>query len=124
MSNQLDQMNLLDWKPPAARRTDPETCETAAKIAGMRASFNRLRVLALLIDGPLTDFELAAKTGIQQTSIGKRRGECKEHGLVEAMTDSAGKKVTRPSPTGSPALVWAITDKGREFYLLQRSQAA
>jgi DNA-binding transcriptional ArsR family regulator len=120
----IETLDLLSWEPPASRRTDPETCETAAKIAGMRASFNRLRVLALLIDGPLTDFELAAKTGVQQTSIGKRRGECKDHGLVEALRDDSGKVVTRPSPTRSPSTVWAITDKGRQFYLNQKSQAA
>lgn len=123
MIEQLDLVTMA-FAAPAVRRTDPETCETAAKIAGMRASFNRLRVLALLIDGPLTDFELAAKTGVQQTSIGKRRGECKNHDLVEALRDDSGEVVTRPSPTNSPSTVWAITAKGREFYLNQKSQAA
>lgn len=109
-------MDLFEWTPaPAARASDPVTCHQAAESAGMRASHGRLRVLQHLADGgPMTDFELAASTGVIQTSIGKRRGECRDHGLVEAVLDR-GTAVSRKSPSGSPAIVWQITDKGRAF---------
>lgn len=98
---------------PAARITDPVTSHEAAAIAHRGASHGRRLVLAALALRPMTDFELAAHTGWQQTSIGKRRGECVTAGLVEVLTDDKGNKVKRPSPSGSPALVWALTEKGR-----------
>lgn len=118
-----DQPGLLDWEPPAARRCDPETSHLAAARAKLGASHGRLMVLRYLAEGPKTDYELAAATGIQQNSIGKRRGECRDHGLVEVFTDATGVKETRPSPTGSPTLVWRITDQGREFYAKARASA-
>lgn len=76
--------DLLSWKPPAARATDPETSHTAAKNATLGASAGRLAVLrCLLTKGPLTDFELADVTHLQQTSIGKRRGECRDGQVAE-----------------------------------------
>lgn len=113
-----DQMNLLDWQPPAARHSDPETSQMAADRAALGASYGRLQVLGHLLCGPLTDFELAEKTGRQQTSCGKRRGECVDHGLVAPVFDAQGAAVKRPAPSGSLARVWAITDEGREFYRL------
>jgi uncharacterized protein YdaL len=67
-----------------------------------------LKAMHLLATHPagLTDFELAARSGLQQTSIGKRRGECMKAGLVEAAP------ATRPAPSGSLAQVWRITDAG------------
>jgi hypothetical protein len=111
-----DQMNLLDWQPSPARNSDPVTSHIAADRAGMKASHNRLMVLRHLIaSGPMTDFELAAVCGIQQTSIGKRRGECRDWYLVEQHKED-GEAVTRKSPSGSPALVWGITEAGRAFF--------
>lgn len=110
------QPSLLEWEAPAARRSDPETCHMAAASAALRASHGRIMALRHLMVRPPTDFELAAESGVQQTSIGKRRGECAKHGLVEVCTDADGKKITRPSPTNSPALVWQITETGRAFF--------
>lgn len=112
-----DQMNLLDWQPaPGSRNTDPITSHMAAERAQLTATPNRMMVLRHLIEGgPMTDFELADACGIQQTSIGKRRGECRDAGLVEQLQDR-GTAVSRKSPSGSPALVWQITDKGRAFF--------
>lgn len=96
---------------PIARNSDPTTSHAAAEHAALKAGTNRaiaLRALAEAGSQGLTDFELARVTSIQQTSIGKRRGELARIGLVE----SAG--ITRPSPSGSPAIVWRITAKGRE----------
>lgn len=124
MSDPLDQPDLLEWTPPpGARNSDPETCHAAAASAAIRASFGRMRALRQLSYGARTDFELAAATGVQQTSIGKRRGECVKAGWVEAQTDDTGRKVTRPSDSGSPAIVWQITAKGREFLASQREAA-
>ena len=80
-------------------------------------------VLKHLCDGPLTDFGLAAATGWQQTSIGKRRFECMKADLVDRYRDGKGNDITRPSPSGSPALVWCITPKGRAFYAEHRGEA-
>lgn len=110
----MEQADLLSWQKPNVRNSDPETSHMAAAAATLKASHGRLRVLQHLNAGPMTDFELAASTGVQQTSIGKRRGECRDHGLVEAVLDR-GTAVSRKSPSGSPATVWQITDKGREF---------
>lgn len=102
---------------PGTRATDPVTSHEAEAKVRPHASTGRRAVLsALALYGPLTDFELAERTGWQQTSIGKRRGECVAQGWVEAFTAPDGTKCKRPSPSGSPAIVWAITAKGREAH--------
>ena len=63
----------------------------------------------------MTDFELATRTGLQQTSIGKRRGECMAVGFVRAMTNADGTNVTRPAPSGSRAIVWTLTPQGVQW---------
>ena len=84
-----------------ARHTDPETSHNAAKVASRKAETNRLLALRMLREhGPMTDFALAELTGIQQTSVGVRRGELVKLGLVRATT------LRRPSPSGTPCIVW------------------
>lgn len=102
---------------PLARITDPETSKAAATLAAFKATKNRMIALATLREfGPLTDFELAEKTGIQQTSIGKRRGECVAAGLAAPQVScSTGKPLTRPAPSGASAMVWRITDAGLDY---------
>lgn len=95
------------------RTTDPVTSHEAEAKVRPHASHGRRLVLAALALRPATDFELAEATGWQQTSIGKRRGECVALGWVEAFTAPDGTKCKRPSPSGSPAIVWAITQAGR-----------
>lgn len=94
-----------------ARVTDPITSHLAAARAKTHASTGQRIALDALIraggDG-LTDFELAAWTGWQQTSIGKRRKELEEVGYVVPTL------FTRPAPSGSPARVWCVTDAGIE----------
>lgn len=98
---QSDQLNLLSWKGPGARRSDPETSHAAANQFRPREAHTN--VLAALREfGNATDFELAARLGLQQTSVGKRRGELRDAGLVE----DSGKR--RCSPSGSSAIVWKI----------------
>ena len=111
----MNQLSMFDetttlvgtrWTP-AARLTDPETSRIAAETNLPGRTNDRTRVLELLRrvhpDG-LTDYELAALTGKQQNSIGKRRSELTAAGLVEF----AG--FHRPSPTGSPCRVWKAVD--------------
>ena len=116
----MNQPSLLEWEaPPASRNSDPETCHIAAASAALRASHGRLRALRQLSYGARTDFELAAATGVIQSSIGKRRGELRDAGFVEAAIGTDGKTEKRPSDSGSPAIVWRITDKGRAFLAAQ-----
>ena len=93
------------------RRADHLTSIHAAQTAHRNAETNRMRALKIHAANPdgLTDFELAARCGIQQTSIGKRRGELVAAGMIERT------EITRPSPTGSAARVWKITRKGLEM---------
>lgn len=100
---------LFDFETPTARATDPQTSHEAAASVRPRAGSSRaLALVALAAAGShgLSDFELAARTGVPQTSIGVRRKELQRVGLVET-TDRR-----RPSPSGTPAIVWTITELG------------
>lgn len=106
----------IDFDAPAFRPSGRETSEAAAKDSGFKASVNRILAMRMLwIHGGLTDFELAEKTGLQQTSIGKRRGECAAAGLVGVVTDGEGNNLKRPAPSGSAALVWQLTADGLRY---------
>lgn len=85
-----------------ARSTDPDTSWAAAADALVNADTDRARVLEMHRAHPegLTDFELAELMGRQQTSVGKRRGELRDKGLIE----HAGFK--RAAPSGSMSIVW------------------
>lgn len=91
------------------RRMDQATSIVAAKRTYPLAG--RHRTLALRVHyehaAGLTDFELADLTGVTQPSIGKRRLDLMRIGFIEATNG------TRPSPSGSPARVWRITEKGK-----------
>lgn len=98
-----------DHNPWTARATDPDTSHAATP------SSDRVRAdQALVLEthefhrGGLTDFELADLLGRQQTSLGKRRGELRDLGLIE----DSGKR--RNTPSGATAIVWRITDAGIE----------
>ena len=111
-----DEPPLLEFIRRSARATDPETSKLAAERVAPRASAGRMKVLEHLCVRAMTDFELAAATGVAQTSIGKRRGEARDAGWVEVALDGNGDEVRRPSTSGSPAMVWVITESGRDFY--------
>jgi predicted transcriptional regulator len=103
----MSHRDLFDIEP-LARRTDPETSHEAAERMKPLAPRDRLAVLLAHWTKPdgMTDFELAASLGRQQTSVGKRRGELRDAGLI---TDA---EIRRKSPSGSTAIVWRITAKG------------
>ena len=97
------------------RPSDPVTSQEAAIAAiGRKADHQRLVLDALhwAGDDGLTDHELAARTGLIQTSCGKRRGELRDAGLVRQLADEKGKVVKRLSPSGSPCIVWTLTASG------------
>lgn len=98
-----------------ARSTDPETSHEAARDASKKAPNHRFVALQAFSEhGPMTDYELADKTGLQQNSIGKRRKDCQDMGLIDFfMVD--GEKVRRKTPSGSNAYVWQITELGKKF---------
>lgn len=107
---------MVDFNLPNARPTDYETSHQAAKDASFKASKHRLMALRTLSRfGPLTDYELAARTGLQQNSIGKRRKDCQDAGLVDVLINDKGDKVKRPAPSGSLSLVWTINAEGIKF---------
>lgn len=93
-----------DLLGPGARNSDPETSHRAAARDPQRKAKDRAKVWAAHLANPdgLTDFELADIVGRQQTSAGKRRGELRDLGLIEAT------ELRRPAPSGSPAIVWRI----------------
>jgi len=63
----------------------------------------------------MTDYELASVTGLQQNSVGKRRKDCQDAGLVTFFYNEDGIKVKRPAPSGSYALVWTLTQDGIDY---------
>lgn len=102
--------DLPAWFPAqAARASDPITSHEAAQRVARTAATDRALVLRIHQQwtSGLTDFELADLAGRQQTSLGKRRGELRDAGLI---CDSGHK---RPAPSGSLAVVWQITEAGR-----------
>lgn len=96
-----------------ARTTDPETSHAAALMSTTQKAGDQRAVLSAHYrvrgDG-LTDFELAAYLGRQQTSVGKRRGELRDLGLIEQT------ELRRPAPSGKSAIVWRITANGRRVF--------
>lgn len=96
-----------------SRRGDHDTSIEAAQNAHSNAARHRDLALAAHyahMHTGLTDFELAEITGIQQASIGVRRGELRNQGYIIAT------RIRRPSPTGSPATVWVITNDGMHHH--------
>lgn len=89
---------------PSARLSDPETSrEAAAAHPSARINLREdvYGLLQLHPDG-LTDWEIALELGRHQPSVGKRRGELVEIGVVEF----AG--IWRLSPLGSRCRVWKV----------------
>ncbi len=108
--SQAQQLEMLGMY----RKNDLDTCREAAADALPHVRKNQMLALRLIATAPRTDYELEAATGIQQTSIGKRRGELYQAGLVAPQTID-GVKIRRPGPSGSMCTVWSITGTGVRF---------
>ncbi len=108
-----------DMVVPLHRRNDKDTSIQAADAQLARLSINQTKVLnALAAAGEvgMLDHDHQKINGLMQDSAGKRRKELQERGLVR---DSG---IRRPSPRGPLAIVWCITEAGREW-LAKRSAA-
>jgi hypothetical protein len=96
-----------------ARHTDPDTAHNAYATLQHLSDKQRLVMRLLGTYGPLTDdglSERAAQHGVNMipTSIGKRRRELEESGLVINSGDRA------PTRRGVSAILWTLTAAGRE----------
>lgn len=104
-------------EPKVARRGDPATA-WSARADERKLSEHRWRALDELVKAGargLTDFELEAKTGLAQTSIGKRRGDLVSHDPPYAeMADE-----TRLNHRKKPSQVWRVTQAGRERHRIE-----
>jgi hypothetical protein len=98
------QLQLLD-DSGLVRNDHPETARTAARQVGARAL--RVSVLRALARSAMTDAELDQHMGHSRT-VRPRRVELTRRGLV---TDSGS---TRTTDTGRQAIVWRITNAGRQ----------
>lgn len=93
-----------------ARATDPATSHAAAARATGTHQTKALAALVAAGDHGLNDFELAHRTGIKQTSIGKRRKELERQGFCRPSDRR------RPSDTGADAIVHVVTPAGRRAH--------
>lgn len=102
-----------------SRRTDPPTSNGAAVYSLPNHAEGRRRALSALVaagTNGLTDHELEDATAaqghrIKQTSIGKRRLDLMELGLVEPVVVD-GKQLRRLTSTGATAGVYRVTPNG------------
>lgn len=100
------------------RHGDRDTSRASALMNREQRIADRMRafgILCAVYPAGLTDFELGALTGRQQTSIGKRRFELMEAQFVEPMPAEEGDP-HRPAPSGAKATVWRVTPLGLAEY--------
>ena len=67
----------IDWSAPAACRTEAREALTSDRLRADHSA-----ILACLANGPLTDAEILAATGINPNAVRARRGELVTQGLV------------------------------------------
>lgn len=111
----IEQPNL--FTAPPSHRADPPTSRLAAERAAPGAKALRERILIhLLHQGEIgaTAFECwQACGGARPTSAGTRLGELRAPKDGPALVEPTGR--TRPTDTGSPAVVWIATLAGRSY---------
>jgi len=117
-------MDEPQFEEPNARANGLPTAKEAAILARLKASDHRRACLEKLFENPtgLTDYELQDLTGVQQTSIGKRRLECQRAGLVAAAWGEL-TVTRRRTPSGAMAQVWWITIDGVDYLRALRRNA-
>lgn len=92
----------------------PATSHYAARLVAPRTGTMRSTVLKAIIRAGvngMTDDEIRAETGMRYGSLGPRRRELVEQGWIE------DAKVTRPSESGAPQIVWRLTQRGHDAWL-------
>jgi predicted ArsR family transcriptional regulator len=85
---------------PLFRRTDPVTSKAAGQAAREFLGDHERRILAALADGPGTKDEIAARCGLTEQQVARRRAGLLRHGLVVL----TGER--RRTPSGQTAEVW------------------
>jgi predicted Rossmann fold nucleotide-binding protein DprA/Smf involved in DNA uptake len=86
-----------------ARSTDPDTSQTAARMAHQVGKAHREMVIAALAKfGPMTCDEIAAKCGLTGHHVNKRTSELERAGIA------APNGETRLSKAKRPSRVWAL----------------
>lgn len=98
----------LDDPHTLTRRDHGDTSHEAAKRVYVKTGTARRTILEELASWPCTDDELANLTAMSANTARPRRVELVRLGFA---IDS-GKR--RKTPWGNRAVVWAITDAGRE----------
>lgn len=101
---------------PAARATDGETSQVAARLPGRGQG--KAKVLNALLNRPATDEAIADRTGLDKGPCAKRRLDCQREGWVAHVLDRDGDPVKAKTKAGTPAFVWCITDEGRRMWAL------
>ena len=93
--------------PPSSRRGATDTSLAAQRRVTPGYNADCMIVLRSLVQfGAQTDFEVAERADRLQTSLGARRKALQRAGLVVPTS------ARRPSPSGSPCIVWAATAQG------------
>lgn len=112
MSLGLQMPNPAKNRMPKWHKAALDTERIAAALVYPHSGTQRMKVLKELeragAEGR-TDYELGEALGILRTSAGKRRAELAEDGLVQATVNR------RMTDTSSPAVVWRLTEKGRQI---------
>ena len=98
---------------PRSRRDNVHTSENAA--VSMIGGSHRHRVMVLtclVLYGPQTFHEIAARTGLDGQQVNKRLPELKKQGTIDRITiatwDRKSIFKTRNSPSGRACAVWRV----------------
>lgn len=116
--------SLHENTPGKAHTGAHATEKLAALKAAPRTGTQRWRVLVAIrrayVDGRvgLNDEEIGASPGIHDNAHRTRRNELVMGEWVEA------SGVVRPTASDSEAIVWTLTDKGRDWFILNPGEAA
>lgn len=89
---------------PLFRRTDPATSRQAAEAAVAFLGDHERRIVEALGQGPGTKDELAARCGLTEQQVARRRAGLLRSGLVVL----TGEK--KRTPSGCSAEVWRLKD--------------
>jgi predicted ArsR family transcriptional regulator len=87
--------HFIDFDSPPAQLHSPTSVAAARSQTRQKREIDRDRVLAALAGGPLTDEEIAERTGLGPNTARPRRVELVREGLVAAVGEgrtAAGRK--------------------------------
>jgi predicted ArsR family transcriptional regulator len=108
----VQQLNMLEATPARSAPFVPSsaTSAIAAERITRSSKHTRRMVLAYLVGQVCgcTDMEIAQALELLPDTARARRCELRDQGLIVA------SGVTRPSPSGRPAVVWIATDAARD----------